>query len=130
MNKRQTFFFKHVQQINSCWLWIAATDEDGYARFWTGSKKIRGHRFSYQLFRGPIPKNLCIDHLCRNRRCVNPWHLEIVTLRENIMRGNGIGVQSARKTHCPRGHVYDHITKRGFRICRPCDNLSHRKMLG
>lgn len=65
------------------------------------------HRVSYETFKGPIPKGLTIDHLCRNTVCINPNHLEAVTLKENILRGDSPTARHRRSTHCPKGHSYD-----------------------
>ena len=75
--------------VNACWLWIGAHKDKrgGYGNFWGGDTTVYAHRWVYEYFRGPIPKGLQIDHLCRIRTCVNPLHLEIVTQRENIRRG-------------------------------------------
>lgn len=72
---------------DGCWLWTDATSWNGYGRFYTGSRVMSAHRLSYELAVGPIPDGLQIDHLCRVRACVNPAHLEPVTLAENIRRG-------------------------------------------
>ncbi len=83
------------------------------------------HRLSYEAFVGPIVDNLTIDHLCRNRWCVNPTHLEAVPLATNVMRGESPPAKNARKTHCPKGHPYDesntHVTSKGWRICKACN---------
>jgi hypothetical protein len=90
-------------------------------------KKVlrRAHRLYYELEKGPIPKGLTLDHLCRVRCCVNPDHLEPVTPVENVMRGESFFAKQARRTHCPQGHEYIGrnlmITRRGERKCRACD---------
>src|SRR5690349_8969939 len=91
----------HRNPITGCWDWLGAPRGNGYGGFaWDGRKSIAAHRASWQLLRGPIPSGLTLDHLCRNRRCVNPAHLEPVTMRENILRGIGPSAQCAKKTHC------------------------------
>lgn len=88
-----------------CWEWTAFRNEDGYGQF---SDKIPccAHVFSYKLFRGEIETGKQIDHQCRNRGCVNPYHLELVTSRENTLRGYGPSALAARKTHCTNGHEF------------------------
>lgn len=85
---------------------------------------LLAHRVSYEMTRGKILPGLTIDHLCRASLCVNPDHLEAVTMRTNLLRGNGWSGRHARKTHCPRGHSYDMISVRGARGCRRC-NVRH-----
>ena len=92
---------------DGCWLWTGATSADGYAEFRSGgggARRVRAHRWSFEWFVGPIPGGLVLDHLCRVRHCVNPDHLEPVTIGENLDRG--IHPQAA-KTHCKRGHPFD-----------------------
>lgn len=81
-------FWDKVNFTESCWLWEAATTDDGYGSFWV-SKKLRpgAHRYSYVFCVGDIPENLMLDHLCRVRNCINPDHLEPVTCKENTLRG-------------------------------------------
>lgn len=116
-----------------CWVWIASRNENGYGYFGPGMhhspRLVRVHRYAYELLVGPIPEGLTIDHLCRNRPCVNPAHMETVTNKENILRGLSTGAHNARKTHCPQGHPYDLFNTylrrdkgRTGRNCRACDN--------
>ena len=92
-----------------------------------GTIRIQGrtwysHRYAYELTRGPVPEGMEIDHLCRNRACANPTHLEPVTHAENVRRGNG-GWNSRAKTHCPQNHPYDEANTghgSGRRHCRTC----------
>lgn len=90
-------FWPRVHKTNSCWLWTGRKMWNGYGQFDLGQKAVLPHRFAYELIKGPIPKGITLDHLCKVRHCVNPAHLEAVTMRENIMRGNGICAQKYRK---------------------------------
>ncbi len=104
-----------------CWRWNLFIDQHGYAKCAPRFGSTFAHRATYELWRGEIPPGLQIDHLCRVRDCVNPWHLEIVTCRENHERGKG----NMTKTHCPAGHEYSddntHRDENGHRHCRICD---------
>lgn len=97
-------FFRNINFTSSCWLWIGA--KVGYGSIGDGERRLSAHRLSYETFVGPIPEGLVIDHLCRVPACVNPDHLEAVTTRENLLRGNGFSGRNIRKTHCPAGHPY------------------------
>ena len=102
---------------SGCWLWesLAAT---GYGTASLNGRKVLAHRLFYELAKGPIPEGLHIDHVCRTRSCVNPDHLEAVTLAENNRRA------AAAMTHCCNGHPYDEANtkydRNGHRICRAC----------
>lgn len=103
--------------ITGCWMWMGVIGTTGYGWLKLGGIKYQAHRKSYEVFRGPIASDLCLDHLCRHRWCVNPDHLEQVTNRENIRRAY------ATKTRCLRGHEYDERSQnsRGHRQCRACE---------
>ena len=103
---------------NGCWLWLKHKNKKGYGRFRFKGIRQYTHRASYELYVGPIPKGLQIDHLCRVRACCNPTHLEPVTCAINIKRG-----ERANKTHCPQGHEYSEENTyrwRTYRQCRAC----------
>jgi hypothetical protein len=127
------FINKVVLAETDCWLWGEYVKPDGYAVFRIPrAEKVPAHRFAYESFRGPIPEGLTLDHLCRVRHCVNPWHLEPVTQRENILRGMGPPALNSRKTHCKRGHSLGsdgsvYINPKGERICRVCQNETTRR---
>jgi HNH endonuclease len=102
-----------------CWLWRGYVSKStGYGGL--GIRGLLAHRLIYEELIGPIPKGLQIDHLCRVRRCVNPWHLEPVTRKVNILRGEGRAALNARKTACPKGHAYDLVLASGSRWCSRC----------
>ncbi len=102
-----------------CWLWLGTANKRGYGAISRDGQRIMAHHGTYELYVGPIPEGLELDHLCRNPRCVNPLHLEPVTHAENVARGT-----KAQQTHCKRGHEFTpantYICKRGLRVCRAC----------
>jgi hypothetical protein len=115
---------------DGCWSWTAWRDKHGYGRVSVGSVRKLAHRVVYELCVGPIPGGLELDHLCRNRACINPDHLEPVTHHENLMRGDGVSARNARKTHCPRGHALSgnnlYVDPKGDRECRTCRRILRR----
>ena len=118
-------FLAKVDTSGECWLWLAATDRAGYGQFKIAGRQVKAHRYAYELLVGPIPPGLVIDHLCRVTGCVRPSHLEPVTNRENVRRGDtaGSGEPQRSRTHCPRGHPYsgDNLYERGGRrMCLQC----------
>jgi hypothetical protein len=114
-----------------CWEWLASTDK-GYGQFGIGhGRNVSAHRLAYELVRGAIPDGLTLDHLCRNTICVNPDHLEPVTMAVNVLRGDSPPSQNARRTHCKRGHPFNEentcISHKGRRTCRVCRRMAKRK---
>ena len=109
-------FWSKVSKSDGCWTWLGGLDGKGYGYFRLGSRMVGSYRLAYELLIDPVPDGLVLDHLCRNRKCVNPWHLEPVTNRENVLRGSGITAMQARQTHCKRGHAYAfNLAKRWLR---------------
>jgi len=111
-------------RATGCLSWTAAKDSDGYAILQVSGIAARAHRVAYELVIGGLVSGLSLDHVCRNRGCINPFHLEQVTNKENILRGNGLAARNARKTHCKNGHALSgdnmRYNRAGSRICRTC----------
>lgn len=105
-------------KLSGCWDWIAGKSHDGYGMFWTGVRKEYAHRWAYKQLVGGIPESLCCDHLCRNRGCVNPDHLEFVDIRENILRGESSSAAYAKRIECSRGHTLPTGQDRSCLVCR------------
>ena len=119
---------------DGCWEWTAGKISDGYGHFWNSEQRRNesAHRVAYEALVGPIPDGLVLDHLCRNRGCVNPAHVEPVTNEENVRRGVSPSVANAKKTHCTSGHPYDAentgiVSTTGERYCRECRRIRTRE---
>lgn len=136
MTAYQARFEKFVaRQEHGCWEWTGARNDDGYGRFFLSGNK-HAHRVAYELAVGPIAPGLVIDHLCRNRCCVNPEHMEPVTRAENNRRGDRYAMGSWERsvTHCPSGHEYTpentrvHLSRGSFcRLCRTCERVRNKR---
>ena len=109
----------HFDTATGCWVWTASKKSNGYGSFTAPGLGAQAHRVAYLLLTGPIPGGMHLDHLCRNRLCVNPDHLEPVTQAENNRRAG------AARTHCARGHAYTaantYRRRNGTRDCRACN---------
>jgi hypothetical protein len=121
----ETRFWQRVDASGDCWVWLGGLNDGGYGRFYLDRKCHPAHRFAWTVLVGPIADGLVIDHLCRNRVCVNPDHLEPVTHRENILRGVCPAAKFAAATKCVNGHDFDakntyRFPGRGNRDCREC----------
>jgi hypothetical protein len=120
----ERFWEKIVVAPSGCWLWQGAKNRTGYGQLWRDGGLVVAHRVSYELFIGLVPGGLELDHLCRTPACVNPLHVEPVTHRENMLRGENPVSRAAKATHCPQGHGYTmdntYVTPLGHRRCMAC----------
>lgn len=114
-------FWPKVIKTEGCWIWTAnmTHPKGGYGRILTGGRRFElAHRVAYKLVKREIPEGMTLDHLCRNRLCVNPDHLEPVTMRENILRGESPTAIRFRRGTCDKGHPYAEGSR--GRICKIC----------
>jgi len=115
----------HIPSEQECWTWSGYIDPKGYGVTGIKGKTVRAHRLVFYLMGSYIKKGMVIDHMCRNRACVNPSHLREVTPSQNTMENsNGIGTKNAKATHCQRGHEFNkentYLNKIGGKVRRTC----------
>lgn len=103
-----------------CWPLDLHVQKNGYHKIWLQGTTEWAHIAAWKLLRGPVPEGKELDHLCRNTRCCNPDHLMPKTHRDNVLCGTGPSAIHAQKTHCPKGHEYDHRRPSGKRRCKTC----------
>ena len=124
INKHSNIFGEDGKYPTECWQWIGHTNSNGYGVIDIFKKKFFAHRISYIKYVGAIPINLQLDHLCRNRKCVNPDHLEAVTQQTNLLRGKTVVAKQAKQTHCINNHEFNDVNtyryknKRYCKVCR------------
>ncbi len=125
-------FWSKVDAEGDCWLWTGALQSSGYGNLSLDKKWYVAHRVAYAILVGNPPSGVDLDHLCRNRRCVNPDHLEPVTRSTNLRRGVGpstTSLRAAASSTCKRGHEYGDLRRAsdGARLCRTCINDRRRE---
>lgn len=122
--------------LTPCWISTRSQNGDGYTKLTFEGRLISTHRLAFEVFVGPIPDGLVPDHLCRQRACCNPAHLELVTRRENVLRGDTLAARNSVKTHCPMGHelVDGNLVRanllQGRRACLTCSRDRARARRG
>lgn len=128
----QVRFWAKVEKTGDCWFWTAGLFPAGYGSFWLNGRSVYAHRVAYELLRGRLGPRAVLDHTCRNRSCVNPWHLKSGTHRQNILADGSLCIAkaNAQKTSCLRGHRLSGVNlvtyrngKRGCRTCRRAADL-------
>ena len=124
-------FWSRVDQSGDCWQWLGLLDHHGYGSIALMSAEIdkrrwKAHRLAWQLTQGAIPEDKVLDHLCRNRACVNPSHLRVVTHRQNsVENSESLAAQNASKKLCLHGHSDWKVTVQSGRthkrrVCMTC----------
>jgi hypothetical protein len=135
MNESQTEVIERMlsrteKPDSGCWEWQGATS-GGYGVVGYQSRQWYTHRLSYSILRGELKDGLQIDHLCSNRKCWNPNHLDQVDCRTNLLRGNTMTAKRAAQTHCMTGHEFTEenvkIRPNGTRYCRACARIRERQ---
>lgn len=133
--EKERFWLKVGTPIGDagCWPWTGATGDYGHGIFATDAgPHVQAHKWLWEQTNGPVPQGLELDHLCRTAGCVNPEHLDPVTHRENVLRGDAPSAVNAAKTHCKWGHPFDEANtyrpKPGHRTCRTCARNYQRRL--
>jgi hypothetical protein len=131
-NIYQRFYSKVKVSETECWEWVGAHESHGYGTFYVGNKKkVLAYRWIFLRTVGTPPKNYVLDHLCKNKGCVNPNHLEPVTNKENGLRSDCPNIAVYKTGICKKGHLLEgenlRINKKGKRICVACTRANHRE---
>ena len=129
----ERFHSKFIELPNGCHQWQGPLDKDGYGYFFLRRKSRRAHRVAWYMQRGGIPEGMVINHICRNRWCVNPQHMQLLTPRENNLQdSNSIPAINARKTHCKNGQEFDKVqtvkSGKSYRVCSICERDKARRL--
>lgn len=116
------------KQVGQCHVWQGPLDKDGYGTFFLRRKGRRAHRVGYFSMHGPVPQGMIINHTCRNPSCVNPQHLQAVSIVDNTMKDSAsMGYINSQKTHCPQGHPYDRKYGKQ-RYCSVCQAAKTKRL--
>ena len=126
---------RKVRSDSRCWDWSGYKTSNGYGQIQAVRGGVRHifmpHRIVYEAVNGAIPEGMEIDHLCRNRSCINPVHMRVVTSKENTLCGFSPAAVNGRKTHCIRGHALNgnnlRMRRNGKRTCNECVRIKHRE---
>jgi hypothetical protein len=126
-------FLSRTRRDVDCLIWAGPLDKDGYGTFYLRRKDRRAHRVAWYDMHGEIPEGMVINHVCRNRACVNAQHLQVVTIRENTLKDSStVSAINARKTHCKNGHPFDRIYKKARgghqRYCSICEAAKSKRL--
>jgi hypothetical protein len=128
----QRWWLKVAKMPGGCWLWTGAKSTNGYGRIRIGGVQVGAHRVGYEILVGPIAEGMQLDHRCRVRLCVNPGHLEVVTNRENVLRGSSPTATTYWLPTCRRGHSKDEFGRldaKGHWQCRACNLARYHKIV-
>lgn len=128
----ENFIEEDKGHTTPCWIWQKGLDSYGYGVLSSCGKQFKAHRIAWELTHGLIPDGLQTDHLCRTRSCIRPDHIELVTTKENVLRGEGITAKNATKTHCAAGHEFlpeNTWVHKGERVCLTCKRTRNREYM-